>query len=368
MTEDLITDLSKISGLFVIARNSTFTYKGTPVKIRQVAEELGVQYILEGSVQKSGGRVRINSQLIDATTGYHVWAKRYNRELIDIFEIQDEITSDIVLALNVQLVAGEQARLYRKVTNNPKAYDYFMKAMALFRRFRKGDNALARNMFEKALKLDENSAMLVTMLAWTHWEDARFGWSPSRSKSFELAIKLASRALALDDTSPDVHALLSGIHLYKREFDLAVTEGKRAVALAPNGADYAAVLAQTLLYSGQPEDAGVFIKKAMRLSPFYPKWYMFVLGEANRVMGKHKEAIEAFKAYIDRSPNSRTTRVALAATLIATGKEKEARAVAAGILKIDPKFSLKLWRKSQFYKDPKELELLIALARKAGLK
>ena len=368
MTEDLITDLSKLSGLFVISRNSAFTYKGKSVKIRQVAEELGVRYVLEGSVRKSGEQVRINAQLIDTTTGHHLWAKRYDRKLKEIFEVQDGITSEIVMALNVRLVEGEQARLYRKGTESPEAYDYFMKGLAPFRRFRKRDNALARKMVEKALELDPKSVEAISLLAWIHWEDARFGWSPSRSQSFKIANELAFRAFALDDTSPDVHALLGGIYLYKREYDLAVTEGELAVALAPNGADYHAVLAQTLLYAGMPEDAIVLIKRAMRLSPFYPKWYIFVLGEANRLMGRYEEAIAAFKAYIDRSPNSKTTRVALAATLIALGRKEEASVVAAEILKVAPQFSLELWGKSQFYKDPKELDRLIDLARKAGLK
>ena len=213
LSENIISTLSTIPDMFVIARNSVFTYKGKPVKVQQVSEELGVKHVLEGSVQKSGNRLRITVQLIDALTGLHLWSERYDRDMQDLFDLQDEITKEIAVALQVKLTEGEQARLRHRTTNNLQAWGYANQGYSLFEHYAKEDNAKARELFEKALELDPDYAWACTWLAWTHWVDGRYGFSDSSTESFKQAAATAQKAVALDDSVPDVHALLGTISL-----------------------------------------------------------------------------------------------------------------------------------------------------------
>jgi adenylate cyclase len=254
ITENITTALSYIPEMFVIARNSAFTYKGKPVNVKQVSEELGVRYVLEGSVQKAGDRVRVTAQLVDATTGHHLWAKRYDRDIKDLFALQDEITQKIVVELQVELTFGEGARTPGS-THSLEAWEYGVKATSLFQRFTKEDNARARRLFEMAIELDPEYAFAWTMLAWTHWIDANFGFSESRAESFKRAVELAKKAVALDDTQPYVHALLGGIHLFQKRHEKAIAAGERSIALGPNNATSHVLLAHTMYYVGRFEEA-----------------------------------------------------------------------------------------------------------------
>ena len=274
ITEEIITGLSNISHLFVIARNSTFTYKEKPVKVQQVAEELGISYVLEGSVRKAGNRIRITAQLVDAITGHHLWAERYDRDLKDIFAIQDEITMKIVTALQVELTEGEQARLYGKGTENLEAYTKFLRAQKYFY---KGDFSLSRQMAKEAVELDENYPAPYVLLAWTHWFEARLGWGESSAESLKQAYSTSQKALTMDDTIPGVHAIIGGIHLYQRQHELAIAEGARAVALGPNNADVHAMMGHILRFAGSFEEAIDMTKKAVRLHPNYPSFYLMEL-------------------------------------------------------------------------------------------
>jgi adenylate cyclase len=269
-TENIITALSNIPVMFVIARNSTFTYKGKPVKVQQVAEELGVRYVLEGSVRKAGDRIRITAQLIDAIKGHHLWAERYDRDLKDIFAIQDEITLKICNALQMELTSGEQARLWHKGTKNLEAWGCIVKGNALFVRFAKGDNAKARDLYERAVKIDPKDAFAWTMLAWTHWVDAFLGYSESRADSFKRAVELAKKALSMDDTLSDVYALLGGISLFQRQYEKAIAAGEKSIALGPNSATSHVLFGYTMTYAGRFEEAIALIKKGMRLTPHCP--------------------------------------------------------------------------------------------------
>jgi TolB-like protein/class 3 adenylate cyclase len=250
ITENIISALSKIPEMFVIARNSVFTYKGKLVKVKKVSEDLGVRYVLEGSVQKSGDRVRVTAQLIDATKGHHLWSDRYDRVLKDIFSVQDEITQKIVVELQVQLTAGEQARS-RVPTQNLKAWEYATKGYGLFLRYTKEDNAKARGLFERALEVDPDYAFSLIMLAWTYFVDARFGYTKSPSDSLERAVELARKASAIDDTLPRVHSLWCTIYLIHRQYDKSISEGEKSISLGPNNAANHALLAQTMVYTGR---------------------------------------------------------------------------------------------------------------------
>jgi adenylate cyclase len=267
ISEEIITSLSKIPQMFVFARNSSFTYKGQPVKAQVVSEELGVRYILEGSVRKAGNRVRITAQLVDAVTRHHLWAERYDRDLGNIFALQDEITMKILTALQVELTEGQQARVYGKGTDNFEAYIKFLQARKFFTLsgISKEAVAMSRQTAKEAIELDEEYPAPYVLLAWTHWFDARFGWAESGDESFKEAYSIAQKAESLDDSIPDVHALLGGIHLSQRQHELAIAKGERAVALGPNNAEVHALMAHVLRFAGRFEQAIAMIRKALRV-------------------------------------------------------------------------------------------------------
>jgi adenylate cyclase len=368
LTEEIITALSKVHNMFVIARNSTFAYKGKPVKVQQVAEELGVRYVLEGSVRKAGDRVRITAQLVDAATGGHLWSERYDRDLKDIFALQDEITMKILTALRVKLTEGEQARVYDRGTGNLESFMKVLEGNSYFFRFNKDDNTVARQMFDEAVALDPENAGAHTMLGWTHQMDVWYGSSETPGKSMERASELAQKTVALNETLDSPHSLLCHTYLMKRQYEEAIAEGERAVALSPNGADAHAHLAMTLNYMGRPEEAIGLFKKATRLNPMPPNWYLFCLGDAYRLTGQYEKAIATVQKSLQRNPDDIIAHIALATGYIMGGREDEARAEAAEVLRIDPKFSLEYYANTLPYKNQADTELIIDALRKAGLK
>jgi len=371
MTENIITVLSNVPAMFVIARNSTFTYKGKAVKVQKVAEDLGVQYVLEGSVQKSGSRVRVTAQLIDAIKGHHLWADRYDRDLQDVFALQDEITLKILTALQVKLTHGQEAQMHES-TDNLEAWRHFVRAIDFFERFTKEDNTKAQEFFKRAVELDSKYAAAWTMLGWTYWIDASYGFSESPKECFKQAVTIAQKALELDKANPDVHSLLGGIHLYQGQHEQAVSEGKKAIALRPNDACNLALLAQTLSYSGRSEEAIRLMERAMRLNPYYPEWYLGVLGQSYRVAGRYEQAIATYNELLERRRKTGGTTIqshlGLTLTYMKIGKEDEARDHVAELLRIDPTFSLEWVRQATFFKDQALAEEDLAALRKAGLK
>jgi adenylate cyclase len=368
LTENIIAALSNISEMLVIARNSTFVYKDKPVKIQQVSEELGVRYVLEGSVQKSGDNLRISAQLIDATTGYHLWAKRYDRNLKDLFVLQDEITLKIISALRVKLTEGEQARLNDKSTDNLDSFMKVQEGTPYFFRFNEESNIKARQMFEEALALDPENATACTMLAWTYLMEVRSGWSKSPGRSMEQTVELAQKALALNDTLGATHSLLGHIYLDKRQYEKAIAEAERAVALNPNGADAHAHLGKTLNYVGRWQEAIALLKKAIRINPIPPNWYLFMLGQSYSFVGQYGEAIAMYKTVLQRNPDDFSALIGLAAVYGASGREEKARAAVAEILRIEPKFSLERAAEESMYKNQADTESMIDSLRRAGLK
>ena len=273
MTEQIINGLCKVPNLFVIARNSSFAYKGKSVGVKQIAQELGVKYVLEGSVQKAGDKVRITAQLIDATTDYHMWSENYDRDLSDIFALQDEITLKLMDTMQIKLTLGEQARLWEGGTSNIQAYDKWARALeCLFHRTEQY-NAQARKLLEEAIELDPMYAFAYVSVGYTHVIDLMFGWSLSPLSSFEQLEKLSEQALKLNDSLDYAHSLLGLINLFKRQYDEAIKEGERAVSLNPNGADALAQFGFILNFSGKPEQAIPILKKAVRLNPIPPSFY-----------------------------------------------------------------------------------------------
>jgi adenylate cyclase len=370
MTDDLITDLSRLSGLLVIARHSVFAYKGKTVKMPEVSRELGVRYVLEGSVRRAGDQVRINAQLIDATTGYHLWAERYDRALKDIFALQDEIMQKIVRALEIKLTKGEQERFRLAPTENLEAYDYFLHGWGYFWHLTQKEMAQARQMFEKAVQLDPHYAGAHAGLSTAYLNEFIFQWDP-RPQTLERAFELAQKAVALDDSSALAHHALGVVYPWKKQPEQAIAELERAIALDPNYANAYAMLADTLNWAGRPEEAIGLMKKAMRLNPHYDQyqaWYTYALGNSYRLAGQNEEAITTLKRSLIHNPSWWPSYIFLAVIYSEQGQEEEARAAAAEVLRINPNFSLELGRQSWPYKDPAQLERDIAALRKAGLK
>ena len=341
ITEDLITDLSKLSGLLVIARNSTFTYKGRSVDVRQVGRELEVSHVLEGSVRRAGGRVRITAQLVEAANGHHVWAERYDRSLEDVFAIQDEITQKIVTALDVRLLRGEQAAGWRKSLRRPEALDAYYRGLDLFNRVTRDANAEAAHCFEQVVSLEPESPLGHLGKAWTELSAFRYGWSDSAPESLKRAAELAGKALELDEQCADAHALLGYYHLLAGAHDQAAAAGERAVALNPNHADNAANLACTYAVANQPAEAIPLLQRAIRISPIYPTWYLNILGFANLRVGRYDEAETALKLALQREPENARCRMLLAWSYYTRGQVDEARREARDILRHDPAFRLK---------------------------
>jgi len=369
LTEEIITALSKVPKVFVIARNSTFTYKGKPVKVQKVSEELGVRYVLEGSVRMVENRVRITAQLIDAIKGYHIWAERYDRVLKDIFVLQDEITIKILTSLQVNLTDTEQAVFFAKGTDNLEAYLKWLQAYEYVLHVNKDDNVLARQKAEEAIAIDPNYAAAYTTLGFTHAFDARFRWSKSPKQSMVRAVDLARKAIALDDTYPSAHRLWGYIYLLKRQYDEAIAAQEKAVALSPNWAGAYAHLGMGLVYACRPEEGIRTLQKAIRFNPAKPPTYVyFKMGRAYRMIGQYEEAISVFKKALLRSPNNLPAYVGLASTYSLSGNTDKARAAAAEILKISPKFSSERFIMGLPFKNQSENERVINALRNAGLK
>jgi len=366
ITEDLITDISKLSGLFVISRNSAFLYKGKAVRPEHVSKELGVRYMLEGSVRKAGNRVRITAQLIDATTGYHLWAERYDRELQDIFAVQDEVTQKIVTALKVQLTPSEQERVGRAPTNNLEAYDFFLRGLEYHAQRTQEANTKARQMFERAIALDTQFAAAYAMLGRTYLTQLAFQLG-QRELAVEQLLAFAQRAVALDDTLSVAHETLAYAYLGQKQHDQAIAAAQRAVALDPNSADAHVTLGEVLCFAGRPGEALALVEQAMRLNPRYPTSYLWALGQAYAFLGRTEEAIAAVKRVIVRNPDHVTAHVMLAVILSETGRTEEARREIAEVLRINPQFSLTNVRERIPYKDPAALERMVTGLQKAGL-
>jgi len=363
ITEDIITQISKFPDLLVISRNSTFTYKGKAAKAQDVCRDLGVRYVMEGSVRKAGERVRITAQLIDGRSGGHLWAERYDRDLADIFAVQDDVTEKIVRALEVNLVEGAHDRSARVETDIPEAYDLVLRGREQFRLFTKDGNLKACQLYEKAIELDPNYAAAYAGLAGVRLHE----WFQGSSDALDRAFELALRAKELDPSLPLVYEALGNVHLFKRQYDEAIAAMKRWVEVEPGNADAIANLAAVLNFSGEPEQVAPMIEKAIRLNPFYPFYYTLYIGQAYLVMQRYEEALEALKRSATRNPEAPTTHLYLAACYGLMGEDAPAREALAEVHRIQPEFSMASVQTMFTYKRASDLDRLIEGLRKAGL-
>ena len=366
LVEDIITTLSKLAGLRVIARNSSFVYKGRSIDVREAAKQLGVRYVLEGSVRKSGNRIRITAQLIDAKDGAHLWAERYDRAIDDIFAIQDEITLVLATEMQVKLTEGEQARLRYTTTHNVEAWTFWVRGVASFRQaVTKENNASALLCWEKALALDPTSAPLNAMLGFIHCLDARFGWWDDRETAIIKARAYADRALQLDPNNADGHIALGLLFWLRGQYDEAIYNARKAVQLAPGSTDVAELASFILTPSGSPEEGLVLIQKATTLSPNHPPMYLGILGNAYRLSGQIDEAIAAFEAYNARSPGFGLVDLVIAYQ--ENGQANKANDAAKRLLSARRDFTIAAWLKTQSRRDAGRLDADIAALRVAGL-
>jgi adenylate cyclase len=368
LTENIITGLSDCPKLFVIARHSSFSYKGKSMNVKQIAKDLGVRYIIEGSVQKAENRLRITVQLIDAISGHHIWAEKYDRNLKDIFEIQDEITIRIIRALAVQLTEGDQFRT-RLSLNRPanlEAFIKFLKAQESHRQLNKEGNVNARQLIEESIQSDPQYPENYLLLALTYIEDIWYG-SKSPVFCFAQASNNLKKAIALGKNDSDVYILLSYLFTMKREHEQAIAAAKHAISLSPNAADAYFVLGNALYLSGRSEEAIVFINKGIRLNPMPPTYYYLWLGFCYLDLAKSEEALKFFKKSAEIAPSSVWAHFGLAVTYAYMGRNHDAQTAALKVLSIDPNFSISDWEKANPSRDRESIERLCEAARKAGI-
>jgi tetratricopeptide (TPR) repeat protein len=332
-----------------------------------VGRELGVHYVLEGSVRRVGDRVRINAQLVDARTGHHLWAERYDRELTDVFALQDEVTQKIVAALAVKLTSNEQERLSRAAEANPEAYDMMLRGLERLRRYSREANVEAREFFEQAIALDPNYTRAHANLAYTYAIDVQGGWAEAPDQTIARALEIAGEALALDASVRQVHFALGTIHLFDQRHDQSIAASRRALELDPNYADAYGQMALTLNFAGRPEAALEAIRKATRLDPRNPVFYVFIKGQAYFLMGRYDAAIAEFERVVERNPEFPRGHLGLAAAYAQVGRVEDAEWEAEESLTLLPDFTLARVRQREPYKDPAHLDRYIKALRKAGL-
>jgi adenylate cyclase len=365
LTEEIITALSKSTQIFVIARNSSFTYKGKPVKVQQVSEELGVRYVLEGSVRKEMERVRITAQLIDAVKGIHLWAERYDRDLKDIFAIQDDITKQIIAALHVKLTIGEDARIIAGNTNSLDAYMKYLQSREYHMRMNKEANLTSRRLLEEAISIDPEYGTAYALLGATHMLDFFLQATNSPNQSLGKAIELEQKAIAL---GADAHGLLGFLYTIIRQHDKAIAECQQAVELNPNSATARTFYGLVLNLMGRFEEAVHELEQGVRLDPFSSSFSLRSLALAYCNVGRSEEAIEICKKAIQKAPDDLIARIIFIQAYSLAGQQEEAQKEAEEVLRINPNFSLESYAKTLGYRNQAYTDRVIATLRAAGLK
>jgi adenylate cyclase len=367
ISEDLITALSKLSQLFVIARNSSFTFKGKTVEIREVGKQLGVRYVLEGSVRKAGNRVRITAQLIDAANDGHLWAERFDRDLTDIFAVQDDVTGQIVAALSLNLTQNDRGRLATEPTDNMEAFDCFLRGRELWWRHAREPNAQARELLQRAVTLDPAFAPAYAWLGAAHINDYVSQWTEQPLRSLDLAYEASTRSASLDPQLPIAYWALLFANLWMRRYDDAIHAGERAIANNPNDAEAYNGLGVALHYMGRSEQALVAFERAVALNPLCPGMWLHFQAQAYFQLGRYEEAAALLRRRIFRNPDTDSSRVLLAASYGELGKIDEARAEWEEAMRVNPAYSLEHRRKVLPYKNPEDFEAVVRGLRKAGV-
>ena len=366
ISEDLITDLSKVSALFVIARNSSFTYKGKTAKVQDIGRELGVRFVLEGSIRKAGNRVRITAQLVDAESGGHLWADRFDRELTDIFATQDEVVQKIVGTLAIKLTQRE-VRLLRRGTRNIEAYECWLRAREQLGRGTREATEQARILHRRALEVDAHFAAPYAGLTFVALADYINGWADDPEAALAEAERTARRAIELDDREPAGYVAVGNALVWQRRHDEALVQIARAIEVDPNYAQGYGLLGMTLTYAGRAAEALEPFATTMRLDPHYPNIVLHLLSLAHFSLGQYETALGHLLDRIARNPNTDASRMLLAAAYGHLGRLDEARAAWSALLEVNPSFSLDQRARVLPYKDPADFQRIVDGLAKAGL-
>ena len=367
ITEDLTTDLSRISGLFVVARNSSFNYKGRSVDVRVVSRELGVRYVLEGSVRRVNDQIRINAQLVDGETGGHIWAERFDGTMANVFALQDHVNRKIVAALEINLTAADERNLDKVETINPEAYDLLLRGLEQYQRFTSDALLLARDWFQQAATLDPNYARAVANIATTYATEVNFFWTTDREKSIRLGLEYAEKALALDDSIPQIYLTRSSLYLSQRQHPAAIESALRMVEVHRDYADGHASLAFILSYSGQPQKALQALAQANQLNPQSTGVYLGIKGRILFLLRRYEDALVNLEESVERNPAFDRTRLHLAATYAQLGRIDDAAWAVEEALAITPNISLEKERRESLYLKTDDLDHFINALRKAGV-
>jgi adenylate cyclase len=367
IAEDVLTTLSKIQQLLVIARNSSFVFKGQARDIREIGRMLGARYVLEGSVRKAGNRVRLSAQLIDSLNGGHIWADRFEGDLDDVFALQDRITQDIVAALEVRLTFGEQARVWRARSGSPLVYEHFSKGRTLYLNFAKHTHARARSEFERALAINPAYAPALLQLGFTLIDQVRFGWAEDQATTYEAALECAARDLAADPNSFMAYMTVGYARLFQRRHEDALVAGEKAIALGPNSSDVYHMAGMFHEYAGDFRRAAQYEEQAQRLSPLRRNESMMDEARARFHMGDLVLALEIAARVLIEKPRWLTAQTLLVAALWNLGKEDEARVTVGKILANHPNLTASRWALGLPYRHQKDLDALIRPLRLAGL-
>ncbi len=346
MTDEIITGLSRVPGLFVVASNSTMVYKGRAVDIKEVGREQGVRYVLEGSFRKVGNQIRVSAQLIDAVSGLHVWAERYQKKLDDIFAVQDDIAHAVVVELQVKLLTGEHSRLWATGTNSVEAWELLIRSRELLISLVRDDALIARQLLKQALDLDEDYSAAWALLGWTYWQESVWNWCTEPEKSMQKAFDAAQKSLESDLLYPDGFSLLGHIYMIRGETAQAIENNERAVELAPSDSRVTALLGNVLIDSGRIKEGIQKMLRAIRLCPIPPAWYLMVLGSGYHLNEDNENAISTLEQAVEGMPDSIFPLLWLASTLVEKGRLDEARVISGSVLDIKPDFSAKEWANS----------------------
>ena len=337
LTEDIIAALTRISNLLIVASHSTRNYKNTSTSLKMISKEQGVRYVLEGSVRKSGPRIRVTTKLNDAVSGFQTWAENYDRELDDIFAVQDDITRNVTLAMQVQFQHGEQARVWAKGTSNVKAWELAIRALEFHELEIREPNLEGRRLAEQALAIDPNYAFAWMVLGFTYWADAYWGWESDAEESIQKAEEAGRKALALDEACAEAWVLISQLQILRKEFDASVESANRALALAPSNSHIAALSGDAYCSGGLLKEGIQQIQRGMRLSPQYPPWYITCLGVGYEDNNELELAIDTYRTAL-KIDKSVISDLRLASALIKTGDLEQAKLHVAKVIQQDPTF------------------------------
>ncbi len=367
IVEDIITELSREPDLFVIARNSSFAYKGQSPDIRQIGRELGVRYVLEGSMRKAGNRIRLNAQLIEAETNHHIWAERYDHALEDVFELQDELTNTISNTLLQKVRDTGIERALRRAPRDLDAYDHVLRAFGSFLRFDQAHNIKVIRDTEAALAIDPDYARAHAIMAWAHLYSVASAWADDAEKALELGYQSALTAVAADREDYWGHMALGFAELFMHRPDRALAAVDRAVALNPNSADAHAVRGAVLNFLGRPEEGLAELELAMRHNPHYPDRYLTPIGRAYYLLGRYDEGIPYLDRLVNVNPEFIPPRAILAASYMAAGRSDDARAQVTGLLQANPALTGTQLRTMVPFSKEEDLDRYLGLLRQAGL-